>query len=63
MSAERDAFLKTRAEFRDAERVLGEAENAAYRARMAFEAARRKMDDLTRRLGERRMREIAAGGQ
>jgi hypothetical protein len=63
MSTERDVILKAREDLRTAEKNLREADNAAYQARMTYERAQRRFDDLKNRLGERRVRDILAGGQ
>jgi hypothetical protein len=56
MIDDREAFLRIRLELR-------EPENAAYRARMACDAARRRMEDSKTRLGEHRLRAILVSGQ
>ena len=63
MSAERDAFLKTRAELQTTAQAMREAENAAHIARANWERAHRRWEELRRQLGEHRFREISAGGQ
>jgi hypothetical protein len=63
MSAERDAFLKTREDLRIATQALRETENAAHLARTNWERAQRRWDDLRRQLGELRMSQLSAGGQ
>jgi hypothetical protein len=63
MSAERELVLKTRAEMRDADKAWRDAQNAEYRCRMAYDAAKRRWNDLELRLGPDRVRNILAGGQ
>jgi hypothetical protein len=63
MSAERDAYLKVREELRIATQALREAENTAHLARTTWERAQRRMEDLKRQLGDRRMSQLSAGGQ